>query len=278
VPEQDGRRRTSAAALAWVGALLLLLAVSLALVVYAGWTKWRELASEAPAQPAVAQSSAPSPKAPKVTALPKGGRTAAKPAGPKAAARAESARPPARPEAKPVRSPGDGRAPAESAPGPASAPTRPRVPPKRIPANEAARRLEALGAKLDRDHFQFAVARGELDQVRLFLEAGFSPNQKLANEDFSLFYLALIGLHDPKQEEAATLMLDYGADLEVRAPSGITPLMIAAIDCKPRFAEALIESGAQVNASDPQGTTALVWAQRASCAPVAALLKKRGAR
>jgi len=127
-------------------------------------------------------------------------------------------------------------------------------------------------------YFQFAVAHGDLEQVRLFLQAGFSPNQKMEGESYSLFYLALIGLADPKQEEVALAMLEYGADREVRAPSGITPLMIASINCKPRFAQALVDAGARLDARDPQGATALVWANRSSCPAVGRVLRKAGAR
>jgi hypothetical protein len=293
--EQGTRRGTSPAALAWLGGLLLLLAGSLALVVYAGWVKWRELASEPPARPPETAQSSPVPDARRLDARAKskpeaagvagGGaapaqatRAPARPADVKTAAPATGTHSAARPETDPARSARSGRGSLGAGPATAGASIRPRSEPKRIPAEEAQRRLAVLGAKLDHDHFQFAVARGELDQVRLFLEAGYSPNLKMAGAENSIFYLTLIGLHDPKQEEAAILMLDYGADLEVRAPSGITPLMMAAIHCKPRFAEALIGRGAQVKAQDPEGTTALVWAERASCAPVTALLAKRGAR
>jgi len=292
--ERGSRRGISPAALAWLGALLLLLAGSLALVVYAGRAKWRELASEwsartpetaaSPTEPGDGDIEAPAKDPPEIAVGTGPGRatstnatrTAARTAGTQVTATTTGRRSAARPQAEPKRT-AAGRPSAEAGSGTDRTSTRPRVEPKRIPPEEAARRLEALGARLDRDHFQFAVARGELDQVRVFLEAGYSPNLKMESADYSIFYLTLIGLPDPKQEQIATLMLDYGADLEVRAPSGITPLMMAAIHCKPRFAEALLERGAQMNVQDPEGVTALVWAQRASCAPVAALLNKRGA-
>lgn len=263
-------------ALAWLAALALLLTGSLALAVYAGWAAWRELAAER-ARPAATASAAA------------GDATGTGVAAPARPAQAGRATPNAAPRsssggARGVERPAPGAMPAASAlppaeAGPAAAvPAPPRPEPRRIPREEAARRLEALGAKLDQDHFQFAIARGEIDQVRVFLEAGYSPNLQRSSTDHSMFFLSLIGLHDPKQEAIATLMLDYGADREVRAPTGITPLMMAAIHCKPGFAAALLDRGAQMNATDPEGTTALVWAQRASCAPVAALLEKRGAR
>lgn len=283
VGEQDRTRGNPALAIGWLGILTVLLVGSLAFLGYAALAKWRELSAETyeagkPPSTQTPARGAPAPAERAREAAPEPPRHSAAP-GDFGAATAGGQRGRAPSKAGSGTAPPGGRARTTATPAEAPAPpTRRRAEPKRIPTDEAARRLEALGARLDPMHFQFAVAQGNVEQVRLFLEAGLSPNTKSANSEFTLFYLALIGLGDPKQEQVAIAMLDYGADLEVRAPSGITPLMMAAIHCKPRFAAALLESGARLDARDPQGTTALAWAQRASCAAVRDRLRKAGAR
>jgi hypothetical protein len=126
---------------------------------------------------------------------------------------------------------------------------------------DVTRRLDALGLTADLDHFQSAVARNDLEQVRLFLEAGLDPNAQPEGLGQSLFALALLGLGGGDNDDLVLLMAGAGADLEVRTPSGLTPLMQAALHCRPRVVEGLVRKGAQRSARDPDGRTAADWAR-----------------
>ena len=126
---------------------------------------------------------------------------------------------------------------------------------------DVTRRLDALGLTADLDHFQSAVARNDLDQVRLFLEAGLDPNAQPAGLGLSLFALALLGLGGGDNDDLVLLLAGAGADLEVRTPSGLTPLMQAALHCRPRVVEGLVRKGAQRSARDADGRTAADWAR-----------------
>ena len=125
---------------------------------------------------------------------------------------------------------------------------------------DVTRRLDALGLTADLDHFQSAVARNDLDQVRLFLEAGLDPNAQPEGLGQSLFALALLGLGGGN-DDLVLLLAGAGADLEVRTPSGLTPLMQAALHCRLRIVEGLVRKGAQRSARDTDGRTAADWAR-----------------
>lgn len=144
------------------------------------------------------------------------------------------------------------------------------TPPGRDPA---AQRLDALGLTADLEHFQSAVARNELDRVRLFLEAGLDPDVRpegLFGQ--SLFALALLGLGEGDRDDLVLLMAGAGADLDTRTPSGLTPLMQAVLACRPRVVEGLLGQGVPRGVRDGYGRTAADWA-RTTCPAVAPLLE-----
>jgi hypothetical protein len=133
---------------------------------------------------------------------------------------------------------------------------------------DAARRLDALGLRADLDHFQSAVARNELEEVRLFLDAGLDPDARpegLGGQ--SLFALALLGLGEGDRDDLVLLMAGAGADLDTRTPSGLTPLIQAVLACRPRVVEGLLRKGAPRAARDGYGRTAADWA-RTTCPSV----------
>lgn len=145
------------------------------------------------------------------------------------------------------------------------------TPPGRDPA--AARRLDALGLTADLEHFQSAVARNEIEDVRLFLDAGLDPDARpegLGGQ--SLFALALLGLGAGDRDDLVLLMAGAGADLDTRTPSGLTPLMQAVLACRPRVVEGLLRKGVPREARDGYGRTAADWA-RTSCPFVSPFLE-----
>jgi hypothetical protein len=137
--------------------------------------------------------------------------------------------------------------------------------------------LEARGLRLDAGSFQSAVARGDVEQVRLFLAAGMSPRQKL-DDGPSLLGLALLG-SGPASEEIAIELIRGGADVvEEKTGSGMTPLIQAAFDCKPRVVSALLEKRVPLDVRDQHGRSALEWAKERSCPEAERLLRAAAGR
>jgi hypothetical protein len=145
-------------------------------------------------------------------------------------------------------------------------------------AGDAVRKLAALGVASDVSSFQFAVARHDAEQVRLFLQAGFSPASKVSGSDDSLFSLALLGISGGGDAEAVVLaMIGAGAPLEERTPTGLTALSRALVSCRPAVVEALLRAGANPNAADNEGRTPLAWAGM-TCPTLMSSLRNAGAR
>lgn len=80
------------------------------------------------------------------------------------------------------------------------------------------------------------------------------------------------------QAEAARLLLERGADPNVRDSCRNTPLHAAAAYKDSELAEMLLAAGADVNARNEEGDTPLSLAERAGAADTAALLRARGAK
>jgi hypothetical protein len=141
----------------------------------------------------------------------------------------------------------------------------------------AVARLEGMGARFDADGFRSAVTRGDVEQVRLFLQAGMSVRAPLRSGGSALD-LALTGLQgDPAQQDMVIALIRAGADLEERTPAGATPIMRAVAACRPRVVDALVTARARLDAKDNDGRTVLDWARK-SCPSIEGPLKASGAR
>src|SRR5262249_9422595 len=79
--------------------------------------------------------------------------------------------------------------------------------------------------------------------------------------------------------EIVRAMADNGLDIQVRDGSESTLLMWAAYDenARPEMVNLLIKLGADPNATNKRGETALMWALRRGNTPVVAALKAAGA-
>ncbi len=67
-------------------------------------------------------------------------------------------------------------------------------------------------------------------------------------------------------------LITLGAEIDSRADTGETALMVACRNCSVKLAKFLIQHGASFNAADFDGRTALIYAARESCAPIVSLL------
>src|SRR5215471_1964483 len=138
-----------------------------------------------------------------------------------------------------------------------------------------------------------AARSGNPDVVRLFLEHGGDPKaQESTNGETALMWAAT-----ENHPEAAKLLVAHGAAVNVRTktleyktdrfglegvltilPRGsLTPLMIAAREGSVGAARVIAEAGANLNLTDPDGTTALIFAIINSHYDTAAVLLEKGA-
>ncbi|UCF81017.1 MAG: ankyrin repeat domain-containing protein [Acidobacteriota bacterium] len=74
------------------------------------------------------------------------------------------------------------------------------------------------------------------------------------------------------------ILLEQGADANAKDKDGRTALMMAATKGRTETAKTLIEAGADVDAKTPKGTTALKFAETEGHTEVAEILKQAGAR
>ncbi len=138
--------------------------------------------------------------------------------------------------------------------------------------------LEGRGARFDADGFQSAVARGDLEQLRLFLQAGMSVRTRL-RDGSSALGVALLGVQggDASKQDMAIALIRAGADLEERTPAGMTPIMRVVAACRVRVVDALVTARARLDVKDNDDKTLLDWARR-SCPNLEGPLKAAGAR
>lgn len=84
---------------------------------------------------------------------------------------------------------------------------------------------------------------------------------------------------DPTRAERIIRMLVYaGADLNAQDDMGYTVLMTAAVNNKPRLAQLMVDLGANVDVRSSDGKTALDWARQLGSKEVEQVLLEAGAR
>lgn len=96
---------------------------------------------------------------------------------------------------------------------------------------------------------------GSTEIVKLLLDSGAEVNLRDNYGDDALMYAAGGGHVD-----VMSLLLERGADINTRGFGGLTPLMAASENGEFEAARYLIDKGAEINAKDPNGTTALMFA------------------
>ncbi|MDE0866114.1 MAG: ankyrin repeat domain-containing protein [Rubripirellula sp.] len=98
-----------------------------------------------------------------------------------------------------------------------------------------------------------AAFEGDVDAIKLHIAAGTDLNyQDPVTGSNALISAAIFG-----QNEAAILLIEGGADLEVRNNEGSTALHSAAFLCREEIVKSLLENGADRNPRNNGGVTAL---------------------
>ena len=117
-----------------------------------------------------------------------------------------------------------------------------------------------------------AVARGQLEAVRSYLDAGL-PADLLAGDGLAPLHWAVV------RDDTAIfeLLLERASPIDVRSAEGATPLMTAVQGRSVAKAALLLDHGADPNARDNKGFTALHRAAEMGDVRIVKLLLERGA-
>ncbi len=141
--------------------------------------------------------------------------------------------------------------------------------------------LGRLGYEFNEESLRRAVLEGQVEAVRLFLDAGMSANTGAPSgeQPLALAVTACANGHEAEALAISKLLLAAGAKVDAGAKNGVTPLLSAAQYCRGvEIVKALIAAGANVNTRAPGGATPLMFAKVFQRAAVEQVLRKAGAR
>jgi ankyrin repeat protein len=121
-----------------------------------------------------------------------------------------------------------------------------------------------------------AAAFGAVERLRAILDADPDRVAAVSDDGFTALHLAVFG----EQEDAARLLLERGADVNVLSAGAIAkvpPLGTAAFVRSTRMARLLLDAGADVNGQGEGGFTAMDTAAQNGDEEMIELLLERGA-
>ncbi len=122
------------------------------------------------------------------------------------------------------------------------------------PKNSYKQQLAEMGIAFSEKNFANGIIHGDIKAVRLFLSAGMSPDEK--NDGLP----PLLEASRRGHSEVALALIEAGADVNARDAYGVTAMMFAAICGSTEVIDRLIDAGADVNAQDLDGRSVLIEA------------------
>ena len=132
-----------------------------------------------------------------------------------------------------------------------------------------------------------AASTGNIAAARMLLAKGANvnavaadPAQKVKAGTIALGTFTPLLMASPfGSDEFVKTLLDAGANVTVREARGMTPLMLAVATDRQNLdvIRMLIDKGAEINAKDPAGETALDWARKFKAQAAIELLRRAGA-
>ena len=129
---------------------------------------------------------------------------------------------------------------------------------------EVAAALIRAGAEIDAQDpygvtpLLFAAISGSPETIRMLLKSG--ANVEAKDVDGRTALIETLTTENDLPPETIEELIQAGSEVNVRIYGGLTPLMIAAAG-NSRILQAIIRAGADLNATDDQGATALRWAK-----------------
>jgi len=142
------------------------------------------------------------------------------------------------------------------------------------------RALGGMGYEYTPDAFFQAIGDHKAEAVKLFIQAGMSPNQKNDQNRYALNHAVLFCSYAPAESGEVILALIAGkADVKTKDPdNGTTALVGSVQSCNVAVVEALIKAGSDLTAKSNGGATALQLANIYQRPEIAAALTKAGAK
>jgi len=112
-----------------------------------------------------------------------------------------------------------------------------------------------------------AANSGDWDRVQSLAKDG-RHNINVAVRQLSVLFIATVD----RNAQMVKILLQAGADPNVRGPGQMTPLIMAASNCNADIVKTLLENGAGSQAKDERGLTASGWAYENNCPHVVKIL------
>jgi len=141
--------------------------------------------------------------------------------------------------------------------------------------------LGKMGYEYTPEMFRSAIADGNLDAVRLFLQIGMSPNVHDKDEGHPMILAAgLCGNQSEEKPRSQIIeaLVAGGGNVKVKDENSSTPLLWAVqTGCSPSAIAALLKAGSDPNAKAKGGATPLMFAEIFQRTEIAEMLKKAGA-
>jgi uncharacterized protein len=142
--------------------------------------------------------------------------------------------------------------------------------------------LGKLGYEYTQSFFRSAVADGNLDAVRLFLQIGMSPNAHARDEGHPILLAAQLCSNQPEtkpRSEILQALVAAGGDVKAKDENGSTPLLWAVqTGCSPSAVKALLQAWADPNARAAGGATPMMYAKIFGRTELADILREAGAK
>jgi hypothetical protein len=142
--------------------------------------------------------------------------------------------------------------------------------------------LGQLGYSYDEKSFYHAVADGNLDAVKLFLQLGMSPNAHAKGDLHPMILSSQLCSNQPESKPRSDVLIALvakGGDVKAKDENSSTPLLWAVQGgCSPAAVQALLKAGADPNAKAKAGATPLMFAEIFNRTEIAEILRKAGAK
>ena len=144
----------------------------------------------------------------------------------------------------------------------------------------AKRALGGMGYEFTPDAFFQAIGDHKAEAVKLFIQAGMSPNQKNDQNRYALNHAVLFCAQSATEAAGVIQALLAGkADVKTKDPdNGTTALVGSMQSCNLEAVDALIKAGSDLTAKSNGGATALQLAKIFQRPEIVAALEKAGAK